>query len=237
MGLNFFERYLVKKTLQHLLSHWPAHLAWVFPVAAFFYPSLHAWEAAHPKTLAAQIIGIVLSLLARYGYGLGAPLKILTLSAVLALAGSPAWAQTSPAPQVQNIYAGGVSWNQSATPAVAGTALYAHAVDSSGTYAFTAVDVLPTSVKPFTVTTNVGVGIAQKLFSIGKVPIFVPTTAGVSWSGTNTGWAWSTGALASIKLGAKKNWRFFPMFRVARSNVSSGSGVQPIIGVAFGWGQ
>lgn len=236
MGLNFIERFMVKKALQHLLSHWPAHLAWVFPAAAFFYPSLHAWEAAHPKTLAAQIIGIALSLLARYGYGLGAPLKIFLLSAGLTLGCSNVAAQTAPPPQIQNIYAGGVSWNQSATPAIAGTALYAHAVDSSGTYAFTAVDVLPTSTKPFTVTTNIGAGIAQKIFTIGKVPIFIPTTAGVSWSGTNTGWAWSTGALASIKLG-KKNWHFFPMFRVARSNVSSGSGVQPIIGVAFGWGQ
>lgn len=133
-----------------------------------------------------------------------------------------------------NVYAAGVSWNQSATPAVAGTALYAHAVDSNGTYAFTAIDVLPTSSKPFTVTTNTTVGVAQKVFSLGKVPIYVPTSAGISWTGSNVGWAWSTGALAVIHIG-KGNWHVYSMVRIARSNVSSGSGIQPIIGVAFGW--
>lgn len=163
--------------------------------------------------------------------------RIIVLAlAVLALSLTALCQAPPPAPQIQNVYAAGVSWNQSAVPAVAGTALYAHAVDSVGTYAFTAVDVLPTSLKPFTVTTNVGAGIAQKVFSIGKIPVFIPTTAGISWSGSNTGWVWSTGGLASIKLG-KSNWRMFPMVRVAKSNVSSGSGVQPIIGIAFGWGQ
>lgn len=152
----------------------------------------------------------------------------------LLLAVVPAKAQTTP--PLQNVYAAGVSWNQSATPAVAGTALYAHAAGSSGTYVFTAIDVLPTSSKPFTVTTNIGAGIAQKLFSVGKIPVFVPTTAGVSWTGSNTGWQWTTGALVSIKLGKKTNWYAFPMVRVAKSNVS-GSGYQPIIGLAFGWGQ
>ncbi len=144
-----------------------------------------------------------------------------------------AFAQSTP---LTNIYAGGISYNNSGTPAIAGTGLYARVLnDGSGTYAFTAVDVLPTNLKPFTVTTNFSAGIAQKVFTIGKVPIFVPTAAGVSFNGTNTGWAWSTGALASIKL--KGNWRVFPTVRVAKSNVSNGTGVQPIVGILFGWGQ
>jgi hypothetical protein len=49
------------------------------------------------------------------------------------------------------------------------------------------------------------------------------------------GWAWSTGALASVKL--KGNFRLFPMVRIAKSSVSNGTGYQPIIGVLFGWGQ
>lgn len=144
---------------------------------------------------------------------------------------------TTPSTSPASIYAAGVSYNNSATPAVAGTALYARLIsDGSGTYAFTAADALPNSVKPFTVTTNISAGIAQKVFSLGSIPIFVPTSAGVSFNGTNTGWAWSTGALAAIKLG-KGNWRIFPMVRVARSNVSNGSGVQPIVGILIGWGQ
>jgi hypothetical protein len=145
---------------------------------------------------------------------------------------TPAAAAATPA----NIYAAGISYNNGAQPAVAGTALYARLVsDGSGTYAFTAADALPNSVKPFTVTTDISAGIAQKVFSLGSVPIFVPTSAGVSFNGTNTGWAWSTGALAAIHL--KGNWRIFPMVRIARSNVSNGSGVQPIVGILIGWGQ
>lgn len=157
---------------------------------------------------------------------------LLAVVAVLSFAGL-ACGQSAP---VKNIYAVGVSYNQSATPSVAGSALYARSVDSVGTYAFTSVDLLPTSSKPFTVTTNVSAGVAQKAFSIGKIPIYVPATAGLSFSGSNSGWAYSTGALASIKLG-KSNFRLFPSIRVLRSNVSNGSGLQPVVGLSFGWGQ
>jgi hypothetical protein len=160
----------------------------------------------------------------------------------------PAMAQVAPAPapspapassssNLTNVYAAGISYNQSATPSIAGTALYARlASDGTGTYAFTVIDALPTSTKPFTLTTDISAGIAQKIVTLGKIPIFVPAAAGVSFNGTNTGWAWSTGAMAAIKLG-KGNWRVFPVVRLARSNVSGGTGVQPIIGVLFGWGQ
>src|SRR4051812_28847600 len=82
-----------------------------------------------------------------------------------------------------NIYAGGLSFNGTASPRIAGTALYAHSVnDASGTYAFTVFDALPASVRPFTVTTNMGVGVAQKLLTFGKVPIYMPAAVGVSWT-------------------------------------------------------
>ena len=113
--------------------------------------------------------------------------------------------------------------------------MYARLIsDGSGTYAFTVVDALPASLKPFTVTTNIGAGIAQKVVTLGSVPIFIPTSAGISYNGTNTGWAWSTGAIASIKI--KGNWRVFPNVRIVKSSVSAGSGYQPIVGVLFGWG-
>ena len=156
------------------------------------------------------------------------------LSVFLAL---PLLAQTpAPAAPPTNVYGFGVSFNQSGTPRVAGTGLYARLISSSsGTYAFTVLDALPTSTKPFSVTTNVGAGIAQKLFSIGKVPIFAPTSAGISFTGSNTGWNWSTGALADIKV--KGNWRVMPNVRLLKSSVNNGTGYQPIVGVLFGWGQ
>ncbi len=141
---------------------------------------------------------------------------------------------SSPA-QPANLYAAGVSYYKSASPAVAGTALYAHAIVGAKTYAFTAIDAVPASVKPFTVTTNIGAGIAQKVFSVGKVDIFVPSAVGISWTGTNTGWQWTTGALAAIPL--PKSTYIMPTVRVLKSSVSNGAGYQPVIGVLFGWGK
>lgn len=156
---------------------------------------------------------------------------LIVACAVTAQTAAPAPAAATP---IQNLYAAGVSYNVGASPAVAGTGLYAHLVASPGTYAFTAVDVLPASTKPFTVNTNFGVGIAQQIATIGKIPIFVPTSAGVSFNGVNTGWQWNAGALAVIKL--KGNYSLLPTVRLVKSSVG-GSGYQPIVGLLFGWGQ
>lgn len=157
---------------------------------------------------------------------------VLAIGAAAQSAPAPTPAASSPT----NIYAAGVSYNNQGSPAIAGTALYARSVDSAGTYAFTVIDAVPNTLKPFTVTTNFSVGAAQKVFTLGNVPIFVPTAAGVSFNGTNTGWAWSTGGMASISVG-KKGFRLFPALRVVKSSVSNGSGYQPIATVMFGWGQ
>jgi hypothetical protein len=135
-----------------------------------------------------------------------------------------------------NVYAVGASYNVGGSPAIAGTGLYARLMnDGSGTYAFTVVDALPNTIKPFTVSTNFSVGVAQKVLTIGKVPIFVPTSAGISYTGVNTGWQWNTGAMAVFKV--KENWRIMPTVRLVKSSVSNGTGYQPVIGVLFGWGQ
>jgi hypothetical protein len=140
-----------------------------------------------------------------------------------------------PVADVQNIYAAGVSYSVNASPAIAGTALYAHQVTDSGLYAFTAVDALPNTFKPLTVNTNIGIGVAQKVATLGRVPIYMPTAAGISWNGMNTGWQWNGGVLASIHI--KNQYYLMPTVRFLKSSVSNGSGYQPIIGVLFGWGQ
>lgn len=159
--------------------------------------------------------------------------KIFVLFAVVCALACFGLAQSLPdAPS--NVYAFGPSFNSSATARVAGTALYARLLNAdSGTYEFNVVDILPNTTKPFTVTTNVGVGVAQKLFSIGKFPIFVPASVNLSVNGSNTGWGWSGGALTSIKL--KNEWHAYPNFRVVKSSVSNGTGYQPIIGLFVGW--
>lgn len=66
MRLNWSEKLVLKDALNHLVSHWPAHLVWVFPIVAFLVPSLKAYETSHPGALLSQTIGIVLSVAARY---------------------------------------------------------------------------------------------------------------------------------------------------------------------------
>lgn len=146
--------------------------------------------------------------------------------------------------QVSNLYVAGGSYNAGATPAFAGTALYAHQLSPDTTggnlYTFTVVDALTNTVRPSVVTTNVGFGIAEELFTIDGVHVYIPTTAGISWTGTNTGWNWATGVGAPIRLGKLKatgNWYLMPTARVVKSSVSNGTGYQPVIGLLFGWGQ
>src|SRR6516165_9379533 len=100
-------------------------------------------------------------------------LKILVLSIILVPIASA---------QVNNLVAGGVSYNYNAQPSIAGTFMVAHLTAGTGTYSFAVMDVLPNTTKPFTVTNNIGVGVAQKMFTIGSVNVYSPTTAGISWS-------------------------------------------------------
>lgn len=136
---------------------------------------------------------------------------------------------------MQNMYAAGISYNVGGNPSIAGTGLYAHLIADTGTYAFTAVDALPNTVKPFTINTNFGLGVAQKIATLNKIPIYVPSAVGVSWTGSNTGWQWNAGALAAIHI--KGNYYLMPSVRFLKSSVSNGTGYQPIVGVLFGWVQ
>ena len=142
-------------------------------------------------------------------------------------------AQTTSDPE--NIYAAGASYGVNASPSVAGTFLYAHSVTDRGTYAFTVLDALPTTSKPYTVTTNVGVDIAQKVATISKIPIYMPNAVGISWTGSNTGWQWSGGGLASIHL--KGSYYLMPSVRFLKSSVNGGTGYQPILGLLVAWGE
>jgi hypothetical protein len=135
--------------------------------------------------------------------------------------------------QTNNLAAVGMSYQPGASPAVAGTGMYAKALAGTpGTYVFTVADALPLSVKPFTVITQFGAGIAQKIFAVGRVTLFVPTSAGVSVNGSNTGWAWTGGGLASI---TTKRGNIMPNVRVVKSSVAAGQGYTLIAGVMFGW--
>lgn len=133
-----------------------------------------------------------------------------------------------------NIYAIGPSYNPSASPAIAGSAFYGRMVAGTGTYGFTVLDALPSSVKPFTISTNIGAGVAQKLLTIGSVPFYGAAGTGISWSGSNTDWQWNGGALAAIPL--RKACSTCYLMPNARFLSVGGGKYQPIVGFWFGFG-
>ena len=144
------------------------------------------------------------------------------------------------AQNVNNLYMAGMSYNSNGSPNVAGTALYAHQINTVGTYAFSVYDAMPNTIKPLTVTSNIGVGIAQKVLTIDGHDVFMPTSAGISYTGTNTGWSWSAGAGVPFKLKPTKDggsWYIMPIVRVVKSSVANGTGYQPIVSLTFGYGK
>lgn len=162
-----------------------------------------------------------------------------TLALLAAFLALPVCAQTTPVAPTStdpaNLYAVGMSYSQGAVPSIAGTGMYARKVSDVGTYAFTVMDALPASSKPFTVSTNMGVGVAQKVTTIGKVPIFIPVSAGFTYTGTNAGWNWTGGALADFKV--KDGYHIMPNVRFVKSSVTGTTTYQPIFGIWFGFGQ
>lgn len=164
---------------------------------------------------------------------------VLFLCAAMGFAQSPVTPPSVATPtQIQNLYAAGASYNVGGSPAVAGTALYARNLNTGAsmpTFAFTSIDAVPNTLKPLTVTSNIGIGIAQEVATLGKLHVYVPTAAGISWSGANTGWQWNGGGLVSIPL--PHSLYLMPSVRFLKSSVSNGSGYQPIVGLLLGWGQ
>ena len=151
-------------------------------------------------------------------------------------AGCSAFAQAT---DPTNVYGFGGSWNQSASSQTsqqfAATAMYARAQTQAGTYAFTAIDLVPTSIQPITLTTQASVGIAQRFVTLGTWKLYGTAAAGPSWTGTNSGWAWIAGGMATHQIG-KTQWKVMPNIRTVKSSVSNNSGYQLIIGVMVGLG-
>lgn len=172
------------------------------------------------------------------------PMWVLALFCALCMLATPLRAQTTapttpaaPTPtNPSNFYMAGGTYNPAGTPQGGGTALWATELGSSNTYAFTLFDAIPQTLKPFTVTDNIGAGIAQQLFTVGKLAVWVPTSAGVSWNGSNVGWSWTTGAGVPIQIG-KSSWYVMPVARVYKSSVAGGESYQPMISLLFGHGQ
>ena len=158
--------------------------------------------------------------------------KVVPVLLLVLLLGMAAQAQ-APAPTLPaSSYGFGVSYNNGAKPSLAGTLTYSHLLLSSDTactnlvtlcYGYTVLDILPLSFNPSVVTTNIGVGVAQKALTIGKVNFFIPASVGPTITGTNVGWNWSGGGLADIpieKAGGPTHWHVQPNIRFVNANVN-----------------
>ena len=136
-----------------------------------------------------------------------------------------------------NLIAGGVSFQPGASPSTAGTGIYARLITPS-TWAFTITDALPLTKSPFTVSLDSSVGIAYSPFSVGKARVFIPTAAGVTFTGPNTGWNWSTGVGVLIPVQAQSKFYVMPAVRILKSSVVNGNvqGYGFIVGAYMAWG-
>lgn len=196
-------------------------------VLAHLFPSIFATPSAALEQKAGLANGkLPLILLALFA----AAISVQAQTA----AAPPATATTTTLPA--SFYAAGASYNPGASPSYATTLLLAKAVTVAGTsqLAFTVVDVLPVNLKTLTVSTNIGIGDAVKLATIAGHTVYAPTSAGISYTGSNTGWNWTTGVAVPVKIRADKSWYAVPNVRVLKSSVS---GYQLVPGVLFGWGQ
>lgn len=158
---------------------------------------------------------------------------VLTAVAAIAIFFVPLTPAQTVSQSVSNLYTAGLSYNASADQKFAGTAMYSHQLNNAGTYAFTLIDALPGANK--TVTTNIGIGVAQKVATIAGHDVFAPTSAGISFSGVATGWAY-TGGLAVPVQYKSTGWYVMPSVRFLKSSIS-GAGYQVIPGVQFGFGK
>lgn len=135
----------------------------------------------------------------------------------------------------REIWAAGLSISPESSPPVAGTAMWARQIRDSNHYTFTVVDILATNRRPYAIENNVGIGVAERAFTIHHYAVFVPVSLDVSDSGPHLGWSWSAGGMVVIPWRA--HWHWLPNLRVVHSNVSNGSGTQLLLGLMIGWEQ
>ncbi len=154
-----------------------------------------------------------------------------------------------------SVYAAGSSYSPGGSPSIAGTGLYAHLISGNctatttatgtgtvckPTYAFTAYDVLPVSVSPFKVATNLSAGIAQQVFSINSVNVFIPASGGITSNGTNTSWNFTGGVLVDYvfkKNGQPTHWHLMPNARWIGTGVTGSTNFQITGGLLLGLDQ
>jgi hypothetical protein len=131
----------------------------------------------------------------------------------------------------RDVVAMGAAWNQQAAPQINGMLVYATRI-AEGLYSFNLVDITPSTYKPFTITTNITIGLAQYMRTVGPARIYTVATAGVGAGGNTAGLAWTAGGVAMVPVG-KKGLCLLLSVRALKNTMSDFQGVY---GIAIGWG-
>jgi len=133
----------------------------------------------------------------------------------------------------ENFVAAGASWNQYASPQIAGSLLYAKRLGADdSTYSFNYVDLISKNTEQFSTATSITAGIAQKLLVLGKAKVYGTTGVGIMAGGENIGYSWTAGGAVAIPLG--KGFQVLPNVRVIKSSLTD---FQAIYGLMIGWGK
>ena len=133
----------------------------------------------------------------------------------------------------ENFAAMGASWNQYASPGIAGSLLYAKRLgDSDDTYSFSYVDLISKSQEQFSAATSITTGVAKKLLKFGKARVYGTTGVGLLAGGENIGYSWTAGGALAIPLG--KGFQVLPNVRVIKSSLTD---FHAIYGLMLGFGK
>lgn len=234
----------------------PVMQTYVTTTAKAAYNSLPHWLAAFIAGVVIPLVTFyhngIKSLVARAANNTGQAAAALFIAAAVLLGSTSALAQTATTPPatttpvaanpnslapLSNFYGGGLSYINGGNPALSGTLIYAHpASTSTGTYLVTIVDVIPVATKPFTVNTNIGAGVAQRVATIASHDIYGITSLSLSEDSTNVGYSFTAGGGMPFKL-KTSNWYAMPILRVYKSSITGSQGFMPQLGVVFAWGE
>lgn len=109
-----------------------------------------------------------------------------------------------PSVKSQDFVAAGASYQQ-ASPNFTGWALYAKPITQTGLYSFSEYDVVPRTMKPFVLDSNVRTGLAQRVYQWDAAALHVCVDAGAATGGSSAGGSFGACGMASWKIG-KTNW-------------------------------
>lgn len=163
-------------------------------------------------------------------------LFVTIMALCLACAANELRGQTLPEPTSETIYALGASVNTGSVDRWAITGLMATPIKDTKNYAFAIGDGIPVlkidadGRKILMLQGNFAVGIGREIARIRGLPIYVPLAAGISWTGENKGWEWTTGTMTKI---STKYGDILPGVRVLKSSVSFDEGYKAIVSVLW----